>query len=64
LLADELDECKGRGNKYVDEHIKKIQELYKEKGEKQWKDRKGKEIQDDEVLLYKPYKILMKSSSI
>ena len=35
LLADELDKYKERGNMYVDEHIKKIQELYKEKGGKQ-----------------------------
>ena len=29
LLADELDEYKERENVYVDENIKKIQELYK-----------------------------------
>jgi len=35
LLADELDKCKERQNMYVDEYIKKIQELYKEEGGKQ-----------------------------
>ena len=32
LLADELDEYKRRGNDYMNENIKEIQELYKEKG--------------------------------
>ena len=30
MLADELDSCKERGNKYMDNNINKIQELYKE----------------------------------
>jgi len=29
LLADELDNCKGKGNKYAEKHIKKIQDAYK-----------------------------------
>jgi len=29
MLADELDTYKGRGNKYVENNIKEIQELYK-----------------------------------
>ena len=30
LLADELDNCKGKGNTYTDEHIKEIQNIYKQ----------------------------------
>jgi len=30
MLADELDAYKEQGNKYVDENIQEIQELYKE----------------------------------
>ena len=35
MLANELDSCKERGNKYMDNNIKEIQKLYKDKG--QWK---------------------------
>jgi len=35
LLADKLDEYKKRGNNYVDENIKEIQELYKKEGRRQ-----------------------------
>ena len=34
MLADELDAYKGQGNKYVDENIQEIQELYKENKDK------------------------------
>ena len=30
LLVDELDNCKGKGNIYTDEHIKEIQDAYKQ----------------------------------
>ena len=46
----------------MDKNIKEIQELYKNKGGKQWRDEKWKGIQDKEVLLYKPYKISTQSS--
>jgi len=29
-LADELDNCKGKGNTYADKHIKEIQNMYKQ----------------------------------
>jgi len=29
LLANELDRCKGKGNSYTNNHIKKIQDAYK-----------------------------------
>jgi len=63
LLVDKLDKYKERGNVYVDENIKEIQELYKEEDGRQWRDEKGKEIQNDKVLLYKPYEISTESSS-
>ena len=58
MLADELDSCKEQGNTYVDENIREIQELYREKEEKLRKEEKEKGIQDEEVFLYKPYKAL------
>jgi len=64
LLANKLDKYKGRENDYVDNNIKEIQELYKEESGRQWRNEKGKEIQDKEVLLYKPYKMSMESSLI
>ena len=30
LLADELDNCKGKGNDYAKKHIKEIQDTYKQ----------------------------------
>ena len=30
LLVDELDNCKGKGNKYAEEYIKEIQDTYKQ----------------------------------
>ena len=64
LLANKLDEYKGKENNYMNNNIKEIQELYKKEGEIQWRYEKGKRIQDEEVLLYKPYKMSMESSSI
>ena len=42
MLADELDDYKVKGNKYVDNNIEEIQELYKDEEIK--KDFKGKEV--------------------
>ena len=52
MLADELNAYKGQGNKYVDENIQEIQELYKENKDKQ----EGK-MEDKEVILIKPYEV-------
>ena len=30
LLADELDNCKGKGNDYMERYIKEIQDVYKQ----------------------------------
>ena len=48
MLADELDHYKKRGNRYVDNNIREIQELYI----------------DEEVILIKPYKVSMTTSSL
>ena len=56
MLVDELDDYKGKGNKYVDDNIEEIQELYKDNGQR--KELKGKGVQDEKVLLFKPYKKL------
>ena len=34
LLADELDNCKGKGNTYANKHIKEIQNIYKQENQK------------------------------
>jgi len=59
MLADKLDRYKERGNIYVDNNIQEIQELYIEEEKK-----KGKEkVEDEEVILIKPYEISMMTSS-
>ena len=59
MLADELDRYKGRGNKYVEENIQEIQELYiKEEN----REEKGV-VEDEEVILVKPYKVSTTTSS-
>ena len=59
MLADELDQYKGKGNSYVEENIREIQDLYirEENGEE-----KGR-VEDEEVILIKPYEVSMKTSS-
>ena len=52
-LADELDNYKDKGNKYIDKNIKEIQELYRNKDLK----RRQGTIQDKEVVLFKLYEI-------
>jgi len=59
MLANELDTYKGKGNKYVEDNIKEIQKLYKTKEDK----RNQGVIEEDEVILIKPYKVSLSSSS-
>ena len=64
MLADKLDRYKGKGNQYVDENIREIQDLYIEEEVQD----KGKErVEEEEVILIKPYEasesISTKSSS-
>jgi len=59
MLADELDAYKERGNKYIDDNIWKIQDLYKEEGVKREEGR----IEDKKVILIKPYEVSQSTSS-
>ena len=65
-LADELDAYSERGNQYVNDNIKEVQELYKDM---EWKKSSEGRVEDEEVILIKPYKVFsslstMKSSFI
>ena len=55
MLADELDTYKGQGNKYVNDNIQEIQELYKDK--KQRRESNEERVENEKVILIKPYKI-------
>jgi len=59
MLADELDHYKGRGNDYVDDNIKEIQELYIEEGNR----KENGKVEDEEVILIKPYEVSTTTSS-
>jgi len=53
MLADELDAYKGKDNKYVEDNIKEIQELYRDE---EIKKEKGM-IKNEEVILVRPYEV-------
>ena len=59
MLADELDQYKGKGNDYVEGNIQEIQELYikEENGEE-----KGR-VEDEEVIRVKPYEVFTTTST-
>jgi len=59
MLADELDQYKEKGNKYVDENIQEIQELYMD-GEAR---RNEGRVEDEEVILIKPYEVSSSTST-
>jgi len=58
MLADKLDHYKEKDNKYIDDNIQKIQELYMNE---ETKKKEGK-VEDEEVILIKPYKVSMITS--
>jgi len=58
-LADELDRYKGKGNEYVEANIKEIQELYMDKEI----EKKGGRVEDEEIILIKPYEVSTTTSS-
>ena len=59
MLADELDQYKGKRNSYMEENIQEIQELYiKEEN----REEKGV-VEDKEVILVKPYEVSTTTSS-
>ena len=61
LLVNELDNCKGKGNQYAKEHIKKIQDEYKQENivmkTIQTIDKGKQKIEEEEVFLYKLYDV-------
>jgi len=59
MLANELDHYKERDNKYMDNNIQEIQELYIDEKTKK---KEGK-VEDEEVILIKPYEISTTTSS-
>jgi len=59
MLANKLDHYKERGNRYIDDNIQKIQELYIDK---EMKKKEGK-VEDEEVILIKPYEVSTMTSS-
>ena len=52
MLADELDRYKGKNNKYVDDNIKEIQEIYMDEEQE-----KRGTIENEEVILIWPYEV-------
>ena len=60
ILADRLDKYKGQGNKYMDNNIQEIQELYS--NERQKKELEGGKVEDKEVILIRLYKISTNTS--
>ena len=61
LLVDELDNYKGKGNQSIEEHIKEIQDTYKQEDivvkKLQIIDKGKQRVEEEEVFLYKPYNI-------
>jgi len=53
MLANEMDHYKGKGNEYMNNNIKEIQELYMEEEKKE---EKGM-IENEEVILVRPYEV-------
>ena len=53
MLADELDRYKGKDNKYVEDNIKEIQELYMNKKINQAQGM----IKNEKVILVRPYQV-------
>ena len=59
MLANELDQYKGKGNSYVDDNIKEIQELYMNK---EMKGEKGI-VENEEIILVQPYNVSSTTTS-
>jgi len=60
MLADELDQYKGKGNSYMDNNIKEIQELYMNE---EMKGEKGI-VENEEIILVRPYKVSSTTTSL
>ena len=59
MLADELDQYKGKSNRYVEENIQEIQELYMDKE----REKKEGKVEDEEIILIKPYEVSTATTS-
>ena len=59
MLANELDQYKGMGNKYIEKNIQEIQELYMDKEKEKGK---GK-VEDEEIILIKLYEVSTATTS-
>jgi len=59
MLANELDQYKGKDNRYVEENIQEIQELYMDKE----KEKEEGKVEDEEVILIKPYEVSTATTS-
>ena len=60
MLANELNVYKGRGNNYMNDNIQEIQELY---AEEKIKEEEGR-VEEEEVILIKPYEVSKIISSL
>jgi len=59
MLADELDQYKEKGNRYMKENIQEIQELYMDKE----REKEEGKVEDEEVILIKPYEVSTTTTS-
>ena len=59
MLADKLDRYKGKDNRYVEENIQEIQELYTDKK----REKEEGKVEDKKVILIKPYKVSTATTS-
>ena len=59
MLVDELDYYKGKGNDYVDDNIKEIQDLYMNE---ETREAKGV-VKEEEVILIQPYEVSSTTTS-
>ena len=59
MLADKLDQYKEKGNRYVEENIQEIQELYMDKE----REKEEGKVEDKEVILIKPYEVSTATTS-
>ena len=62
ILADELDTYSGQINQYMDDNIREIQDLYKDRNQK--KKSNKERVENKEVNLIKPYKVSKSTSSM
>ena len=59
MLADKLDCYKGKNNKYMDDNIKEIQDIYMDGEQKE----KGT-IENKEIILVRPYEVSSSTTSM